>query len=257
MLERVRGISVKDARGVGDLVQYSSVPENYFRETGKKLVDVDRSWIFDHNPFVLRDVPLEPHEVFNLWNFAPIKYKWPIPGDDRPPVYQSNAEIWALALGIKSPKLIRPRLYQFEDFPYHQRRKILLHTDGRSHGKMPQHVVDHLVQKYLPTGNLFLIGKPENTFGLPYIETPTLWDLAKVCSEAAMLVGCDSGPSWIAACYPDVVIKKVRTRPGLERYERWTPLEVKNHHAHWDDRIMRVYIPDEHDRGPFESYRKM
>ncbi len=249
------GISVKDARGLGDTIQFSSVPENYFRATGRKVVDVDRSWIFDHNPFVVRDV--EPEKTINLWNYAPLKYPWPVPGDNRPPIYHCNAEIWASVLGVKNPGLIRPRLYIHEDFPYHQRKKILLHTDGRSHGKLPEQVVDHLIKKYLPTGNLFLVGRPEDTRGLPFIHTETVWDLAKECSEAAMFLGCDSGPSWIAACYPDVVIKKVRCRPGVEKYDTWTPLEVKNPHAHWDDRIFQIFNPDEHDRGPFQSYRKM
>lgn len=44
---------------------YTSLPENYFRNTGQKLIDVERSWAYEHNPFVLRDE--DPDEVIDLW----------------------------------------------------------------------------------------------------------------------------------------------------------------------------------------------
>lgn len=252
------GIKVARAKGVGDTVQFSSVPENYFNATGKKLIDVDKAWIFDHNPFVIRDYAGYIRRTVDMWNFSPMQYHWPIPSDrDTKAVYQCNAEIWARVWGVNNPTLLRPRLYQFEGFPFHKREKILLHTDGRSHGKLGEHVIEHVIEKYGPTGQLYIIGKPENTYGLPHIQTETLWDLAKVISEARMLIGSDSGPSWIAACYPDVIIKKVRQRPSAENYKNWVPLEVKNFHSHWDDRLFQIYNASDSDIGPFESYRKL
>jgi hypothetical protein len=253
------GISVKRAKGIGDVVQFSSLPENYFRATGSKLVDLDESWVFDHNPFVLRG-PKNAAKVtkrIDLWNFSPLQYHWPKPLT-RPEssVYQSNAEIWAAVLGVKA-ELIRPRLYYKETFPFEYRKKILLHTDGRSHGDLPRFIVDHLVAKFGATKQLFLVGRPKDTFGLPYIHTETLWDLADLISECRMFIGSDSGPSWIAACYPDVIVKKVRMRPSAEAYESWTPLEIKNFHSHWDDRLFQIFNPTEKDVGPFQSYKKM
>jgi hypothetical protein len=32
----------------------------------RQVIDVDRSWIFDHNPLVVRDIELD--SVVNLWN---------------------------------------------------------------------------------------------------------------------------------------------------------------------------------------------
>lgn len=253
----MNGISVGKAKGVGDMVQFTSLPENYFKATGAKLLDVDNAWVFDHNPYVTRERDgRKLNRVQDMWNFSPMKYEWPLPPDGRPLVYQSNAEIWALLWNVK-PTLIRPRLYQFEDFPFEKREKILFHIDGKSHGRMPEHIVQHVLNKYGPTGQLTLIGRPDQTYGLPTIQTETLWDLAKVISEARMLIGCDSGPSWIAACYPDVVVKKVRTRPAVDRFDDWTPLNVKNNHAHWDDRIFQIFNPGETDVGPFQSYRRM
>lgn len=250
------GITV-NGKGLGDTVQFSSVPENYYHAFGKRLVDVERAWIFDHNPYVIRDDSIKPAYVREMWNFSPRKYDWPVPGEGRPRVYLSNAELHALVWGIQYPILNRPRLYVYENVPFHKREKILLHIDGRSHGELPDCIVDHLIQKYKPTGQLYHIGLTKRDLGIPKIETPTFWDLVKVISHARMLIGSDSGPSWIAACYPDIVIKKVRIRPRNERLETWTPLSVDNIHAHWDDRAFQLFCSSDHDVGAYQSYRKM
>lgn len=243
---------------MGDKIQFSSLPENYFRATGHKLIDTHKCWIFDHNPFVLRDFKEPLSKTVDLWNFSPMQYDWPVPPAPRLPVYNSNAEIWCMHLGIPAV-LTRPRLYIHEDWPFEKRRKILLHTDGRSHGKMPLEVIEHVRRKYLPTGDLYLVGLdvPSHHYGIPYIKTDTLWDLAKEISQARMFIGSDSGPAWIAACYHDVVVKKVRHRQMLDQYNSWTPLAVNNFHAHWDDRAFQIHVVDENDRGPFWSYKRL
>jgi hypothetical protein len=250
----LEGFTVKDEIGVGDKLQFTSLPENYYRATGERLVDVSKSWVFDHNPFVERDVPVgKIKRIRELWNY-PRQWPWPKP---RPFVYLSNAEIFASAFEVEAT-LIRPRLYAFESFPYVERSKILLHTQGRSHGEMPKPIVKHIIDKYGPTGRLYHIGPPGcNGYGLPEIRTQTLWQLAEVISQAAMFIGIDSGPSWIAACYPDIVVKKVRTKPAEKALRGWTPLEIQNYHSHWDDRIFQIYNMYEVDIGFTQSYRKI
>lgn len=261
------GISIKPTIGIGDGLQYSSLPENYFRAKGQKMYDISKPWFFDYNPYVSRDPSIQPSPFRELWNFSPTQYQWPDPrlvlprkGDHNPPeqrpkVYLSNAEIWASLYDIK-PVLIRPRLYRYEDFPFEQRKMILLQTEGRSHGALPKKIADHVVNKYKATGQLFHIG-PGETYGLPHIETPTLWELAKLISEASMLIGVDSAPSWIAACYPDVIVKKVRIKPQPDLFQEWIPLEIKNIHSHWDDRCHQIYNTSEDDIGFTQSYKKM
>ncbi len=252
---KLTGISIKPTIGVGDALQFSSVPENYYRATGRPLVDVSKPWFFDKNPYVVRDA--NPTKVFEMWNFGPRKYEWPVPRPEGSPrVYLCNAEIHAKAMGVEA-KLIRPRLYQFEDFPYERREKILLHVDGKSHGDMPRHVIQHVLDKYKKTGKLFLIGQSKIDLGIPRIETPTLWHLAQVISEARMLIGMDSGPSWIAACYPDVVVKKLKNRQLQRGLRDWIPLEIDNVHSHWDDRCHQIFNPTDEAIGFTESYRKI
>lgn len=255
------GVTIRDNIGIGDKLQFSSLPENYFRATNQKLVDVSNSWIFDHNPYVLRNVPKEKIKIVReLWNFPHKEdYRNPRKYVNDPTVYLSNAEVHATRFNV--PVVMnRPRLYRFEDFPFHQRTKILLQTHGKSHGALPEHVIKHVISKYKPTGQLFHIGLPTDPdYGIPKVATPTIWDLIELISRARMLIGPDSGPTWIAACYPDVVCKKVRLRKvaGQKEMQDWVPLEITNIHSHWDDRLAQICNPTEDDQGFMPSYRRL
>jgi hypothetical protein len=246
------GISIKPTIGIGDGLQFSSVPENYFYHTGKKLVDVSRPWFFDYNPYVIRDQ--NPTHVREMWNFSPRQYDYPVLRPQK--VYLSNAEIHASVLDV-SVTLNRPRLYRFENYPYERRETILIQTMGKSHGGMPKHIVDHVKAKYGPSGRLFHIGPKPVDHGIPQLETPTLWDLAETISKSLMLICMDSGPSWIAACYPDVRVKKVRTKPTADYFKTWVPLAVDNVNSHWDDRCHEIFNPSEKDLGFTTSYRRI
>lgn len=252
------GITVADRIGIGDAVQFASLPENYFRETGEKLVDCSKHWMFDHNPYVLRDVDRrEIARVQELWNYGPKQYEWPIATAG---FYRSNSEIWARLFGVMRPKLARPRLYRYETYPFEDREMILFHPCGKSHGQLPDAIIEHVIKKYSPTGCLYQVGSERDpSFGIPRLPTPTLWDLAREISQARLFIGADSGPSWIAACYPDVVVKKVRTREvhGERPYHDWLPLERANVHAHWDDRAFQIYNKTEDDVGFMQSYLKL
>lgn len=253
------GISVAPRIGLGDGLQFSSLPENYFRATGKKLFDLSRVWFFDHNPYVERELPAGEalDEKSELWNFGPTQYPWPRPRE-KPPVYLSNAEIWAAR--FKVPVVLnRPRLYHFEDFPFDRREVILFHPVGKSHGPLPDQVVDHVLKKY-KNQKLLQVGLPSDPgFGIPRLETPTMWDLAAAISRCRMFIGPDSGPSWIAACFPDIVIKKVRVRhpDGQKPLTNWVPLEIEAHHSHWDDRAFQIFNTGEDDMGFTQSYKKI
>lgn len=244
------GISIKRNIGIGDAVQFTSAPENYFRATGNKLADMNSHWVFDHNPYVERNYTGNLNAVYEMWDFTTNR---PKPRDS---IYQSLAEKHCLV--FKVPVVMKyPRLYVYEDFPMAKREKILFHTQGRSNGAMPEHVIDHVLKKYkgMP---LYHIGLPTDPdLGIPKIETPTVWNLAKEISECRMFIGQDSGPSWIANCYPDVVVKKLRMKPTPEIFKIWIPLDVHNIHSHWDDREHMVCNPTEDDIGFTASYKRL
>lgn len=254
------GISIKKTIGVGDALQFSSVPENYYQETGRKLLDVSKPWFFDHNPYVVRDDSIKPEKTIEMWNFSPQQWPWPVPERLNNQTYLCQAEIFSRVFGVPHPKLNRPRLYKFEDYPYAERHLIALHIDGKSHGIMPRHVVEHVLKKYGPTGQLVQIGTNNENVGIPgipHLKTPTLWDLAEALSKCRMFIGVDSGPAWVASCYPDVIVKKLRTKPTHDVLLNWTPLAVNNVHSHWDDRCQQIFNSSEHDIGFTSSYRKI
>ena len=37
-----------DANGMGDRIQWSCLPEAFYKWYGRKLIDVNKSWVFDH-----------------------------------------------------------------------------------------------------------------------------------------------------------------------------------------------------------------
>lgn len=243
------GLSVKKTIGIGDAVQFTSAPENYFRATGQKVVDVQRHWVFDHNPYVIRGAP-RPMKTFELWNYKPE----PSP---RHGVYLSLAERYTHIMGVPCV-MSRPRLYRFEEpIKFSSRRLILFQTEGVSHGPMPAHIIKHVKEKY-GGPDLYQFGLPSMPdVGLPRICPVDLWDCARILSEAKIFIGLDSGPSWISACYSDVVTKIVRTKPTLNVLKDWVPLNSSNIHSHWDDRARMVYNPSDDDVGFTWGYRRI
>lgn len=68
----------------------------------------------------------------------------------------------------------------------------------------------------------------------------------------------DSGPSWIAASYPDVITKIVRTKPHPpELFENFIPLEQRNIHAHWCSRERMEHNVSSNDVGHTFSYKRI
>jgi hypothetical protein len=240
-------IAVPKTIGVGDALQFSSIPENFYKTHGEKLVDSEQHWMFDHNPYVEREKDFD--QLINPWLTR---------GPNVPrQVYLSMAERNGLMFKSKI-YLNRPRLYKFEGFPYEKREMILLHTEGASHGHMPPQIINHVIGKYGATKRLYHIGLPGRAdLGIPKIETPTLWDLAELIAQARMVIDVDSGPAWIGTCYPDVVVKKVRMKPYSEMLQNWIPLEVNNASSHWDDRATLICNPTKDDIGFTSSYLRL
>lgn len=260
---RYRGIWVDPSVGIGDAVQFTSLPENYFRYTGQKLVDSARHWVFDFNPFVDRSSEPSEDQVLKIWNHRPFfapeapYYMDAAEGSSRKSTFLSNAEIHARLLGVPVV-LNRPRLYRFEEFPFEARSLVLVHTNGRSHGQMPEHVIHHVINKY---GHMDIahVGFPSDPdIGVGKIMTEDIWTLTELISQCRIFIGMDSGPSWIAGCYPDVVVKRLRSRP-IETHllQDWVPLDVVNNHSHWDDRMFQIFNTTEDDVGFTYSYRRI
>ena len=259
--------------GIGDAIQFSSLPENFFRNYGQCLIDIDHHWIFDHNPYVIRYDKTDhyrPELVVDLWqdcdHLKCNMRKLPT----APAVYTSNAEanlsIMAHLFEVR-PKVFlnRPRLYKFEDYPFEDRHMILLHTTGRSNGEMPSFLIEHILKKYGRNERYQLaqlMGPKDRPIeGIAHWIPATPWAAAGVISKALMFIGVDSGPAWIASCYPDVRVKKVRlTRPWgvVGNWFDWIPQQCGHPQSHWDDLgLFELYNLEEFDTGIFKSWRRI
>ena len=57
-----------DQNGIGDRIQWSAIPEAFYKWYGVRLIDIRKTWLFDHNPYVDRDMDaiLKESEPINL-----------------------------------------------------------------------------------------------------------------------------------------------------------------------------------------------
>lgn len=251
------GIRVSKTIGIGDAVQFTSIPENYYRYHGDKLVDLEEHWVFDHNPFVIRGVE-KVDKTIDLWNGLILDVPREHHGRT---VMLSNAEAHTKHFEYKVV-LNRPRLYKFEDYPFFERRDIILHVKGRSHGQLPEQVVRHVVEKYGASVTIMAMDKEWNySFPAPYCRffepTKDIWRTVEFISRARMFIGVDSGPSWIAQCFPDIIVKKVRLFPSVQALRDWVPLEWCRLGSYWDDRSAQIFNPSPDDAGFTWSYTKI
>ncbi|WP_186308390.1 tetratricopeptide repeat protein [Paraburkholderia sp. BCC1885] len=263
----VLGITLAGAEGIGDKLQFSSFPENYFRNTGRKVVDVDRVWIFDHNPYVVRDV--QPDRIVNLWT-----QKWlggnSVPFEDyrTKPVFSSLAERTSHIFGHVA-YLRHPRLYRFEELPTLEKR-IVLHTTGKN---IPPHVAlgeDHVrelsaeiishVRDAYAGYEIVQVGSASDLDAqvIDCRGVADIWEVARLIAQARIYIGVDSGSYWIAACYPRIFRKKVMMQyPAGYLRDRFVPMHVLDPHSHWHDASCLYYNRTTDDAGVTYSYLKL
>jgi len=213
------GLTLAGALGLGDKLQYSFFPENHYKNTGEKVVDIDRSWIFDHNPFIVRDEV--PTHVLNLWTMP-----WPKLLDTSPRAYYANPVFFSIAdrtaRALRHVAYLRhPRLYAYEDLPIIPNR-VVLHTSGKPNAPLwsnmgedrirvlSEEIIDHIKMRYSDY-DLIQVGSRQD-FDAHVTDCRGLddiWETVKIIAQAGTFIGVDSGPSWIAACYPRIFKKKV------------------------------------------------
>lgn len=240
--------------GLGDAMQFTSLPENYYLRYARKLIDASNHPLFDWNPFVVRQYPQDtPLDTLKLWEvFTSRRLIVPSSG-----LYNCNAEAWSTL--YECPAVVRhPRLYieGREETPFYP---VVIHAHGISHSTMPDHVQRHV--KALYGREAVQVGLPDDPKieGIPYVETPTLMSLARLLSRSELFIGMHSGPAWVAACYPWVK-KKVIWNPFYDRarLEGRRPLDPMNLDSMFDDlTLFEIYNQTDHDIGYTKTYHKI
>ncbi len=260
------GITLGRAPGLGDKLQFSSFPENYFRNTGEKVIDVDRAWVFDHNPYVVRDA--KANQVIDLWS-----QRWPLMQPTQAqyvarPIFFSQAERTSSIFNHVA-YLRHPRLYCLEDMPRLEKR-VVLHTTGKkvrpnaAQGEdqfrvLSEEILSHVRETYREY-ELIQVGSNEDLDAhvIDRRGIADIWEVVKIIAQASIFIGVDSGPYGIAACYPRIFRKKVLMQyPAEFLRTSFVPMHVLNPHVHWHDASCLYYNRTSDDAGVTYSYLKL
>jgi len=231
--------------GIGDQVTVSSFPENFFKNYNLKLVDINKCWIFDHNPYIQRDVEANiilDHLSTQLSIInSKSRYNW-----------KSDAEELCYNFNLPKMYLRRPRLYKYED-SITQKDLVVVHTTGKTVGEMPQHVIEQIAKNYKDY-DVVQIGLDCDA-RTPFRKLLNLnkWETAEVISKAAIFIGVNSGFYHIANCYPKVRKKIVVHELDEQQLNAFKP-KMQSISTEWYDYNIEYFNASEIDIGATNSY---
>jgi hypothetical protein len=237
---------------LGDNLILSHLPENFFKNTGKKLIGDKNNQIFKYNPFI--DDKIKPdiictHQqicdggsnlIRNIKNIHP---------------HQSIAMEHCHFFSLPKCYLRNSRIYIYEDVKT-VHNKVCVHTTGKSVGTLPDKVIEIIEQNY-EHYHLVQVGgttdkkikSAEDKTGLGFFET------AKEIAESAIFIGIDSGAGIrVADCYPKVRKKYIINYMDEEQLEKSSPLYKD---SAWWEFNMESYNCYEYDIGCSMSYLKI
>jgi len=227
--------------GIGDKVQFGYVPENHFLNTGEKVIDISKSFVFDYNPYIIREYKIEDITHYcDLWSIR-------FPTTE----YQSLADRMSNFLGWRKCYLRHPRLYQFEDIDI-QPRTVIVHTNGKMEGGIMSDKTIETIYKNYKGWEITQLG------GINDRDTPfkkslgtSFWESAKLIASSQIFISVNSSMMNIANCYPKIHRKVVIIRDDLPKYY------LINKGYGWIDYNWSYYNETEYDIGITMSYKKI
>lgn len=239
--------------GIGDKIQFSSLPENYFLNTGKKLYDLENCWVYDHNPFVIRG-DRNVDEIVHLWGHQNSVNEREARGEIKHSMFGISARVCE---GFNLDCHVRhPRLYQHEDMKTVSKR-IVVHTDGRSEGGIiPDHVIASIEHNYKGYEIYQIGGKNDRPTSFRDAKGLGLWDTAGLIASSEMFIGVNSSMMNMANCYPKVRKKIVVLQYGPEQLREFYPTNHPKFTA-WIDFNAEYYNQYERDYGVTMSHKKI
>ena len=244
----MKGITLSTCRKLGDQIIFSSIPENYYRNFGEKLVDVDNRFVFDYNPFVVRG-EVKPTEVVNLWS------EWLRFGSLATP--KTLAHKLCVFFNMEC-FLAHPRLYRFED-EYQLPKSVTVHTSGVTVGAMPHFVIAQILRNYADY-NLFQIGGKTDVSIKGFDRRGCeFWESARYIAGSEIYIGIDSSMLHVAMAYPRTRVKVVLLNKTKEELEAFTPFTIGGDHkiTGWTYANCEHYNCFDRDIGITRSYLKI
>ena len=242
---------------LGDLIVITSIPENVYKTHGIKLVDIYKIWVFDYNPYILRDIVPQKILKFGdiLSKYAPERCNL----KDNPYVV-SMSWIYTTTFGMNLT-LRHPRLYKFEEnIP--DGNCICIHTtpkgtDPTRLGHIPENVLRHIFKTYENYKIFQVGGSSDFKINSPNLIDKTglnFWDTAEIISKCGTFIGLNSGHTHLANCFPKTK-KKVLLFNG-DYLSKMIPMGASNY-GNWIDFNWGYYNNTEEDIGVTMSYLKI
>jgi hypothetical protein len=231
---------------IGDTVALvSHLPENYYKNTGNKLIDLDNIACLDHNPYVVRGQ--EPTEIWKIWGSSPA-------------AQATQAATICNRFGLKCYRN-RPRLYQYEQIKqsplYSLYNSVVLHFRGESVGMVPINVQNYIINKYKERGWWTVqVGNQLDYYcGADFDRRDnTFWDTCRYVAESQEVVCVDSCVYHIAQAY-DTRIKVILVNKTEEELLDFHPLMWDfGKNCGWVGANCEVYNTFDHDIGLTRSY---
>jgi hypothetical protein len=241
---------------MGDWLLASSFPENVFKLRNEKVIDVYKSWVFDYNPYVVRDVKAE--------RIIDIMPAWVEYARNSPVIYSFSDSLLTMFLDYKGQPLLRhPRLYRYEDLEMIPDR-IVLHIEGGRNKPTPrfmdEQVINFILDKYKNYDIIQVGGKNDRIIeGTKNCLGADIWESVKIISQCAMFIGVDSGPLHIAQAYPRINRKMIVTKAQFDRDwpEHYWPMNPKDHFSFWYDWDINYFNEFDRDIGITTSYNSI
>lgn len=232
--------------GLGDKIIFTSFPENYFKNTGVKLVDTHKYWVFDNNPFIVRDIDV--NSTINLWDIGN--------NYNKSNIIPSVAERCCNHYNFKT-YIRHPRLYMYEDLPL-KSNQIVVHLSGNTAGSIPVAVANQILKNY-PEYDLVLIGNNTDQYypGFTNMLGLNIWESVKLIAESILFIGINSSMMNVALCYPRVNKRIILTDTNEDYIESIIPMDAHNGHHHWLDHALTLFNITDHDLGVTYSYTKI
>jgi len=226
------GIGIEGV-GIGDKIQYTHLPENIYKNFGVKLYDPFKYWVFDKNPYVIRDANPDIFIILDKLFDLPKEQHETIYGTQ----YFSRASKHCDILGIKC-YLRHYNLYDQNDQNINY-KKISIHTGpGKSTaGEIPDQIIDIIKEKYKDFELIQVGSTYDKNINVTDKRGSSLDEMINIIKNSFLFIGVNSGPMNIANCYPNIFRKIVLTE-GNNDYPKFR--------TNYESFLSNEFIPQKH-----------
>tara|TARA_B100001093_G_scaffold170426_2_gene163263 strand:+ start:7105 stop:7857 length:753 start_codon:yes stop_codon:yes gene_type:complete len=242
------GIRVLPSLGIGDMVQYCAIPENFYKNYGTKLIDVSNCWIWDENPYIERNI--ETDNVIDLWSLS-----WNC--DD----FLNRSELMNSVLEFPKIYCRSPRLYFNEDPKHMLQNKLCLHSQGiSSRTILSKNIIDKIKERYSNYDIVQIGGLDDVDCQVNDARGLDMWQTVEEISTSSIFIGVNSGMMNIANCYPHInkkLIIDLASGQFDENLNRFSPLSKNHNLFEWIDHGWQYYNDTNVDIGVTYTYNKI